>query len=139
MLRNRFSAKLIGLILTTLFFSGLQSVSAVEVKATDVSIADTCSVSLKSVWSSYGIPYPCFTNGTALNIKTPPPSKGASSLYVRINTEARSIVSSAYVSIPTYQLGLNEVFVADKNSPLFKSGWSPRDSIDSGLKWTLGL
>ena len=38
-----------------------------------------------------------------------------------------------------HQLGLNEVFVADKNSPLFKSGWSPRDSIDSGLKWALGL
>jgi nucleoside-diphosphate-sugar epimerase len=38
-----------------------------------------------------------------------------------------------------HQLGLNEVFIADTNSPLFKSGWSPRDSIDSGLKWALGL
>ena len=33
MLRNRFTAKLIGLLLTTLFFSGLQSVNAVDVKA----------------------------------------------------------------------------------------------------------
>ena len=57
MLRNRFSAKLIGLLLTTLFFSGLQSVSAVEIKETDISTADTCSVSLKSVWSPYGGSY----------------------------------------------------------------------------------
>ena len=33
--------------------------------------------------------------------------------------------------------GLNEVFVAGKNSPLFASGWLPRDSLTSGLKWVL--
>jgi nucleoside-diphosphate-sugar epimerase len=33
--------------------------------------------------------------------------------------------------------GLNEVFVADKNSPLFTSGWAPKDTLTSGLQWVL--
>lgn len=109
MLRNRFSAKLIGLLLTTLFFSGLQSVSAVEIKEIDISTADTCSVSLKSVWSPFGVPHPCFTNGTALKVKTPPQSKLASTYYFRLNGGVRALVTGAYVSIPTYKSGLNEI------------------------------
>jgi hypothetical protein len=77
MSRNRFSAKLIGLLLTTLFFSGLQSVNAVDVKEVDISTADSCLVSLESVWSAYGVPYPCFPNGTALKMKAPVQSKVA--------------------------------------------------------------
>lgn len=38
----------------------------------------------------------------------------------------------------THNFGLSEVFVASKNSPLFTSGWSPKDSIGAGLEWTLG-
>ena len=34
-------------------------------------------------------------------------------------------------------LGHNEVFVAGKTSPLFKSGWSPTDSLITGLEWVL--
>lgn len=34
--------------------------------------------------------------------------------------------------------GQNDVFVAGKNSPLFTSGWSPKDSLTSGLEWVLG-
>lgn len=49
--------------------------------------------------------------------------------------KAKSVLSGE----KTHDFGLNEVFVADKNSALFKSGWSPIDSIDSGLHWTLGL
>ena len=37
-----------------------------------------------------------------------------------------------------HNFGLNEVFVASKNSPLFTSGWSPEDSLRSGLNWVLG-
>lgn len=36
-----------------------------------------------------------------------------------------------------YNFGLNEVFVAGKNSPLFKSGWLPTDTIGTGLEWVL--
>lgn len=32
-----------------------------------------------------------------------------------------------------------QVSLVGKNSPLFESGWLPRDSLDSGLKWVLGL
>ena len=38
----------------------------------------------------------------------------------------------------THSFGLNEVFVAGKNSPLFTSGWSPKDSISAGLEWAIG-
>lgn len=33
--------------------------------------------------------------------------------------------------------GQNDVFVAGKNSPLFISGWSPKDSLTSGLVWLI--
>jgi len=34
-------------------------------------------------------------------------------------------------------VGLNEVFVAGKKSPLLISGWLPNDSLTSGLEWVL--
>jgi len=36
-----------------------------------------------------------------------------------------------------HSLGQNEVFVASKTSPLFVSGWSPTDSLITGLEWML--
>jgi nucleoside-diphosphate-sugar epimerase len=33
--------------------------------------------------------------------------------------------------------GLSKVLVADIKSPLFTSGWSPKDSLDQGLAWVL--
>ena len=36
-------------------------------------------------------------------------------------------------------LGRHEVSVADPNSPLFKTGWSPTDNLISGIEWTSGL
>jgi nucleoside-diphosphate-sugar epimerase len=38
----------------------------------------------------------------------------------------------------THSFGLSEVFVASKNSPLFTSGWSAKDSISAGLEWAIG-
>jgi nucleoside-diphosphate-sugar epimerase len=38
----------------------------------------------------------------------------------------------------THNFGLSEVFVASKSSPLFTSGWSPKDSISAGLEWAIG-
>ena len=37
----------------------------------------------------------------------------------------------------THNLGQNEVFVVGKTSPLLNSGWSPADSLISGLEWAL--
>lgn len=42
--------------------------------------------------------------------------------------------------VPTHHehiIGLNEVFVAGKKSPLLVSGWLPKDSLISGLEWVL--
>lgn len=36
-----------------------------------------------------------------------------------------------------HEIGLGEVFVAGENSPLFLSGWSPDDTLRSGLEWVL--
>lgn len=37
----------------------------------------------------------------------------------------------------THTLGHNEVFIAGKSSPLFTSGWLPKDSLIRGLEWIL--
>jgi nucleoside-diphosphate-sugar epimerase len=37
----------------------------------------------------------------------------------------------------THQTGFNEVLVMDKDSSLLKSGWSPQDTLISGLKWMI--
>jgi nucleoside-diphosphate-sugar epimerase len=36
-----------------------------------------------------------------------------------------------------HDVGLNEVFLAGKESPLFVSGWLPQDTLTSGLEWVL--
>jgi nucleoside-diphosphate-sugar epimerase len=38
----------------------------------------------------------------------------------------------------SHKYGLNEVLVAGNNSPLFTSGWFPRDTLSTGLEWVLG-
>lgn len=35
--------------------------------------------------------------------------------------------------------GIGQISLVGKNSPLFESGWLPRDGLDSGLQWVLGL
>jgi nucleoside-diphosphate-sugar epimerase len=36
-----------------------------------------------------------------------------------------------------HEIGLGEVFIVGKDSPLIKSGWLPNDSLKSGLEWVL--
>ena len=36
-----------------------------------------------------------------------------------------------------HDIGLGDVFVTGKDSPLLKSGWLPKDSLQSGLEWVL--
>ena len=38
----------------------------------------------------------------------------------------------------THKIGLSEVFVVGKNSPLHESGWLPEDTLHNGLEWVLG-
>jgi nucleoside-diphosphate-sugar epimerase len=37
----------------------------------------------------------------------------------------------------THEFGLDEVLVAGSRSPLFASGWLPKDNLTSGLEWML--
>lgn len=50
------------------------------------------------------------------------------------------LLQSKYPSLSNgpHDFGLNEVFIADKKSPLFLSGWSPMDTLTTGLDWVLG-
>jgi nucleoside-diphosphate-sugar epimerase len=40
-------------------------------------------------------------------------------------------------SICEHEYGLNEMFVVSQESPIIRSGWTPRDSLYSGLDWTM--
>ena len=36
-----------------------------------------------------------------------------------------------------HEIGISEVFVMGKSSPLYTSGWLPNDTLNSGLEWVL--
>ncbi len=36
-----------------------------------------------------------------------------------------------------HEIGLSEVFVVGKKSPLYESGWLPKDTLHNGLEWVL--
>ncbi len=40
--------------------------------------------------------------------------------------------------LSSHEKGSNEVIVTDARSPLLTSGWSPTDTLQSGLEWALG-
>ena len=46
-------------------------------------------------------------------------------------------VSSQWLQLAQNSPSTNAVTVVGKNSPLFRSGWHPRDSLEVGLKWVL--
>ena len=45
--------------------------------------------------------------------------------------------ATQWVQLPTQISGVNKVSIVGKDSPLFKSGWVPTDSLDTGLEWVL--
>jgi nucleoside-diphosphate-sugar epimerase len=65
-------------------------------------------------------------------------SNGFTNLELLIALENLLATANQTLSQSHHDYGLNEVFVAGENSPLFMSGWSPRDTLDSGLEWVLG-
>ena len=72
---------------------------------------------------------------TELDIAT---SVGYTNLQVLQALEKILNIQSGY---PDYSIehkyGLEENYVASKNSPIFKSGWMAQDSLFSGLDWTV--
>ena len=63
---------------------------------------------------------------------------GFTNLELLVTLEKLLHRTNQSLSQDSHDYGLNEVFVAGKNSPLFTSGWSPRDTLSTGLEWVLG-
>lgn len=64
-------------------------------------------------------------------------SVGFTNLEVLREIESLLQIESKSDGLAKHGFGLSEVLVADSNSPLFTSGWGPRDTLHSGLKWLL--
>lgn len=45
--------------------------------------------------------------------------------------------TTQWARFATQTSGINQVSIVGKNSPLFKSGWLPSDSLNTGLEWVL--
>jgi nucleoside-diphosphate-sugar epimerase len=65
-------------------------------------------------------------------------SIGHTNLEVLQHLEALIGGTSKGLRSSTHSSTSNQITVVGKESPLFKSGWLPVDSLTSGLEWTLG-
>jgi nucleoside-diphosphate-sugar epimerase len=80
----------------------------------------------------------------AINKKLPPEidigtSFGFTNLEILVVLEQLMHTKNQVPRFEAHKNGSNEVFVASKTSPLFTSGWSPTDSLSSGLEWVLDI
>ena len=78
----------------------------------------------------------------AVNNELPPEidvgtSFGFTNLELLVTLEKLIQTSNQLPTLVMHNLGQSEVFVVGKNSPLFTSGWSPTDSLITGLEWVL--
>ena len=64
-------------------------------------------------------------------------SLGFTNLEITLMLEKLLKVNRHPASQRLDEFGLNEIFIANQNSPLFTSGWSPSDSLGTGLEWVL--
>ena len=64
-------------------------------------------------------------------------SVGFTNLELFVTLEKLLQSTNRTTSREIHNLGQNEIFVAGKTSPLFRSGWSPTDSLITGLEWVL--
>jgi nucleoside-diphosphate-sugar epimerase len=64
-------------------------------------------------------------------------SIGFTNLELLANLEDLLLDKSQLYPHSAHNFGNNDVFVAGEESPLFKSGWFPKDSLRSGLEWVL--
>lgn len=64
-------------------------------------------------------------------------SFGFTNLELLITLEELLQTTNQLSAREMHALGDTEVFIAGKASPLFTSGWSPKDSLIKGLEWVL--
>ena len=103
--------------LLSLFISIAPQVSAQSAGEVDISSVSSCSVSLQSYWEPFGIPYPCFTNGTPLKFFASAPKKSDVSTEVVLNGEVIGSAIGMFITIPRYNLGLNEISLRSRYLP----------------------
>lgn len=64
-------------------------------------------------------------------------SVGVTNLELLVTLEDLLQTNHQVMAHQRHEIGAGEFFVAGKNSPLFVSGWLPRDTLRSGLEWVL--
>ena len=64
-------------------------------------------------------------------------SFGFTNLELLVTLEKLMQTTNQLQAPEMHHVGLSEVFVASKTSPLFTSGWSPTDSLITGMEWLL--
>ena len=102
-------SRTVSLVVLTLFLSGFQGGQATAAGEIDIASVSACPVSLQNIWGEYGLPHPCFTEGTSLTIAVPVQKNPAMSIHAILNGETFTVTSGSHFSIPNYNLGLNEI------------------------------
>ena len=102
-------ARIISLVVLTLFLSGFQGSQAIAADEIDIASVNACSVTLQKVWEPYGLPHPCFADGSALKILVPALKNPTSSIQVILNGETFTAASGSFFSLPRYNMGINEI------------------------------
>lgn len=110
-------SRVISLLALTLLLSCFPSVQAQAAGEIDIASVSACPVSLKNVWEPYGVPYPCFTDGTSLKFQTSAPTKSEISTEVLVNGEVVGLATGSFLSIPRYNLGLNKITLMSRYAP----------------------
>lgn len=113
-----YRSRITSILALTLLLTGFQEVQAQDVVEIDIATIKTCPISLKAVWSPFGNPHPCFTDGVSLKIKVPNIRAGMGSLEIMLNGESILPTGLEYFSIPGYQQGINEInfYATDSSS-----------------------
>lgn len=66
-------------------------------------------------------------------------SVGFTNLEILIALERLLGIRHKSVIEKVHGFGMNQQLIASKDSALFRSGWAPKDSLESGLTWILDL
>jgi hypothetical protein len=102
-------SRLVTTLILTLFLSGFQGSQATAAGEIDIASMSACPVSLENVWGPFGMPYPCFTDGTALKVVVPSPKDSSLSIRAIVNGETFTATRGSFFTLSGYDNGLNEI------------------------------